>query len=125
MKNKLLRLCVGIGILGIMGFLAICAYIGTSVNALCVESQKIYGGQHVESLIRFVDDASNTLKERNRAIWALGQLQDPKALGTLKRYYTGEPCDHLKILCQYELVKAIKLCEGRMNITAIFWRKFI
>jgi hypothetical protein len=52
----------------------------------------------------------------------LGQLGDQKSLVVLKSYYTGEPCDHEKFLCQYELEKAIKLLEGGFNITAFVWR---
>jgi len=63
--------------------------------------------------------------KRNHAIWALGQLGDKRALPSLEKLYTGEPCDHSKYVCQYELKKAIKLCRGGLNITAWTWRRFV
>ncbi len=66
----------------------------------------------VEALIAVVDDPSADLQERTDAVWALGQMRDPRALPVLKKYYTGEPCDHEKAICQYELSKAIGKIEG-------------
>jgi len=56
-----------------------------------------------------VGDETNSLEERNTAVWALGQIGDKKALEVLKKSYTGEPCDHTKYLCQHELEKATGL----------------
>ena len=35
-----------------------------------------------------------------------------RSLPVLEAVYTGEPCDHEEVLCQYELEKAIKRCGG-------------
>jgi len=77
----------------------------------------------VQALIMFVDSDENSLAERNRAVWALGQIGDKRALEVLRKYYTGKPCNHSENLCQYELKKAIKLCEGGTNITAFIWKR--
>ncbi len=77
----------------------------------------------VQALIMFVDSGENSLSERNRAIWALGQIGDKRALEVLRKYYTGKPCNHSENLCRYELKKAINLCEGGTNITAFIWRQ--
>ena len=79
----------------------------------------------VSALIKQLDDEDNSLRERNYAIWSLGQLGDEQALPVLEKYYTGiipdrEPYD--KTLSQYEMKKAIKLLEGGVNLGAWVWR---
>ncbi len=69
-----------------------------------------FPGDRVEALVALVE-SDRSFGERNRAVWALGQLRDRRALPVLKRYYTGAPCDHARYLCQYELKKAIRLLE--------------
>ncbi len=48
-----------------------------------------YKGDCVEALTQLVKDQENTFRERNRAIWALGQLGDKRALSVLEELYTG------------------------------------
>lgn len=95
-------------------------WIGQSVEEKCVMAQEKYGGECVEALRAKLEDPSVSLDEKNKTVWALGQLGDRKALSVLKKYYTGEPCDHEKYLCQYELEKAIKLLDGGFNLTRLF-----
>ena len=64
------------------------------------------------ALIEYMNSESHPLKERNRAVWALGRLRDPRALPALEGVYTGDLCEHARFLCQYELEKAIKRCGG-------------
>lgn len=75
-----------------------------------------------KSLLAVTTNTSLPLKERNRAIWALGQLGNQQALSTLELLYTGKECDHDHSLCQHELYKAIRLCQGELNIAALVWR---
>jgi hypothetical protein len=75
-------------------------------------AQREYGGDRVEALIAFVDADQHPLSERNRAVWALGQISDPRALPVLRKHYTGAECQHARFLCQYELKKAIDNCSG-------------
>ena len=79
-------------------------------------------GDRVSALIAYIDSPTHTLRERNRAIWALGQLGDARALPVLEKHFTDGPCDHSRALCQYELRKAIRLCRGGTNIPALIWR---
>jgi len=58
------------------------------------------------------------LAERNRAVWALGELEDRAALPVLRHYHTGARCDHAAGLCQYELGKAIQKIEGTWGLRA-------
>src|SRR3989338_5428385 len=79
----------------------------------------------ISALIMVLNDDSNSFRERNSAVWAMGQLGDRKALSYLRQYYSGnipkrESLD--KGLSQYELKKAINLASGGINITSIFWR---
>jgi len=113
--------------LGVMFFVYVisCSWIGVGVREKCVMAKEVYGGGCVEALVSFVDDEGNSLEDRNGAVWALGQLGDERALVVLNKYYTGGECDHDKYLCQHELKKAIKLCKGGFNVSALVWRNGI
>jgi hypothetical protein len=73
--------------------------------------------------MRYVEDTSHSLRERNRAVCALGQIGDRRALPVLQKHYSGKPCDHGSALCQRELGKAIELVEGGVNATALVWKR--
>lgn len=77
-------------------------------------AQREFPGDRVEALMQYVQSESHSLRERNHAVWALGRLRDARALPVLRRYYTGEKCQHDKFLCQSELRKAIDLCSGKL-----------
>lgn len=115
-----------VGIITVSGMFFIGSLvIGNSVKDVCQISQTKYEGDCVGSLVVSVDDENNSFRERNRAIWALGQLGDKRALIVLESNYTGveknrEPLN--ENLSQYELEKAIKLTKGGNNITAFVWR---
>ena len=119
-KLLLYAFAAGLGV-AFLSLIGISVWIGSGVKKECQIAKKEYAGDCVEALSALVDDESHTFKERNRAVWALGQLGDQRALTVLNKYYTGEECQHDKFLCQYELKKAIKLAEGSFNITALFW----
>lgn len=132
MKTKhLLNSFLFVGAIGLSTFLLFfvitVTWIGFDVKKMCRQAQLKYGQEIgcTDALITFLNDPSNSLRERNSAIWALGQLGDSKALPVLQSYYTGdipnrEPLD--QTISQYELKKAINLASGGINITAIFWR---
>lgn len=65
----------------------------------------------VSALLEYVQSESHTLRERNLAVWALGQARDGRALIIPEGFLTGEQCRHDSELCQKELKKAIKLCK--------------
>lgn len=79
-------------------------------------------GDRVLALMAYVESPKHTLRERNRAVWALGQLGDARALPVLEPKFTGRDCDHERDLCQHELRKAIRLCRGAANVAAAVWR---
>jgi hypothetical protein len=99
--------------------------IGYSVKAECRLARDKYPGDCVEALMSYLDDDNNGFRERNSAIWALGQLDDSRSLPVLKKYYTGfsgERCNRGQELSQLELKRAIGYMEGNANITTFFWR---
>jgi len=112
----------GAGIV-VFSFLFVSLQIGSSIKEKCRLAQEVYKNSDcIEALIELAEDEEGrALKERRGAVWALGQLQDKRALPVLEKYYTGEPCDHEKYLCQYELKKAINLING-FNASALVWR---
>lgn len=96
--------------------------ISTGVHAAGQAALRDHPGDRVLALIAYVDSPHHSFRERNRAVWALGQLGDRRALPVLEKHFTGEACDHQRRLCQYELRKALELCRGGTNILGAIWR---
>jgi hypothetical protein len=71
-----------------------------------------FGGDRVKGLMSVVECDSCSLRERDMAVWALGELRDRRALPVLKPHFTNAKCNHATGLCQYELGKAIMKIEG-------------
>ena len=93
-----------------------CWSIGSSVKQISAQAAQEYSGDRVEALIAYMQSEKHSLRERNRAVWALGRISDRRALSVLEKFYMGEACDHNKYLCQHELKKAINLCKGGLNL---------
>lgn len=72
-----------------------------------------FPGDDVEALVALVQSEQHTLAGRNRAVHALGQIGDRRALPVLERFHTGRECQHSRFLCQQELGKAIDRCNGK------------
>ena len=84
------------------------------VRKNCNSAQDKYQANCVDSLIKVLETDGPTVKQKNDAIWALGQIADPKALPVLQKIYTGkipvrEPLD--RVISQYEIKKAIHWVE--------------
>lgn len=99
-------------------FVGISFGIRSAVKEMSAEAMKEYPGDRVEALITYVNSENHSLKKRNRAVWALGQIGDKRALSVMESFYTGVECDHEKQLCQRELKHAISGCKGGLNLTA-------
>lgn len=124
------KIIFSLTLLGSAAFLAVFIIssltIGSSVEDTCETAIKKYQGDCTKALTQTLKDEKNSYRERNSAIWALGQLGNKKALPVLQNYYTGkipekEPLD--QTISQYELKKAIKLLEGGTNLSAFVWRR--
>jgi HEAT repeat protein len=96
--------------------------IGSGVHAASEAALLERPGDRVLALMAYVESPQHTLRERNRAVWALGQLGDARALPVLERHLTGRDCDHGRVVCQREVRKAIGLCRGATNMAAFAWR---
>jgi hypothetical protein len=70
-----------------------------------------FPGGRAEALIQLVDCGECRIRDRNQAVWALGQMVEARAAPVLRRHYDGRPCDHHARLCQYELGKALRMME--------------
>ncbi|MHC4657123.1 MAG: hypothetical protein ACYS91_19220 [Planctomycetota bacterium] len=105
-------------VLVLVMFMVVCFSIRSAVKEMSAEATKEYPGNRVEALKAYVSSESHSLKKRNRAVWALGQIGDKSALAVLESFYIGGDCDHEKHLCQRELSHAIYGCKGGLNLTA-------
>jgi hypothetical protein len=113
-----------IGLL-LIAYLGLNALIYWGVRAEAKKAMAAFHGDRVAALIAVVDCDACDLRDRNHAVWALGQLHDKRALPVLHKYYTGKPCDHRRRVCQYELSKAIKWTEGKAYTAPQLWRPLI
>ncbi len=121
---------IGIGALGLviiafLIFIITSLWIGSDVRRYCNNAKKIYRGNCVSALTEMVNDVGMPFRDRNHAIWALGQLGDPKPLTYFNKYNTGKIPEKESLdneLSQYELAKAMKLMQGGLNLSALVWR---
>lgn len=110
-------------------FLIIFSYslyaIYKDVKANCLKAQDEYKVDCVGSLIKVVQSENKTFRQKNSAVWALGQLADKKALPFLyelnKSLTQQERCAYDGYLCKYEVQKAIRWCESG-NVTSWMYR---
>ena len=100
-------------LLVIAGYWAVFASIHAGVSDAVRSAETRYPGDRVQALCTLVDCQICSLADRNRAVWALGQLRDPHALPVLMKYYTRQKCDHASDLCQYELQKALEAIQRK------------
>jgi hypothetical protein len=98
--------------------------IGSGVRSFSHTAQAHFPGNRVESLIAMVECKSCDLQDRNHAVWALGQLKDPRALQVLEKYVTGAKCDHRRNLCQDTLQTALRHLRHKDNSwrESLIWR---
>jgi hypothetical protein len=111
----------GIGIL-LLAYAGICLVVGAGVGDAVGRARLSFPGDPGKALIAVATSGDFPLKDRNRAIWALGQTGDVRAVGALEALLTGEPCDHASAVCQRELRRAIRQCRGGANLTRWTWR---
>ena len=122
--NTLLYLAaVGLSIV-VFGFVVGATWIGYEIKTECQQAQRQYDGDCVQALSAVLADEDNSFRQRNSAVWALGQIGDPRPLELLQSYYTGNiPAKGSldEALSQYELKKAIDQVSGGMNILRWIW----
>jgi hypothetical protein len=106
-------LAVGLFLFLCAGFVGLTWRLQADAHDLGALAMNEFTGDEVEALAALVRSDKHTLAERNRAVQALGQIGDSRALPVLETFYTGQACQHDKFLCQSELRKAIDRCRGR------------
>ena len=98
-----------------------CWILFSEVKEVCDKAVQEFKGDTIESLTELLHSDKYGYEEKNDAIWALGQIEDPKALPVLERFYTGIPCEKPcrrdQSICQYEVRKALKTCRGAFSVT--------
>jgi hypothetical protein len=126
-KNRgALALCAAaILVLAVAGLVTLERIIDREVAATADRARDRFSGDRTAALVRLVDCEQCTLKERNRAVWALGQIGHESALPVLRKHHTGGECDHTSRLCQYELDKAIRKIDGTHSVLQTSLTKWI
>ncbi|MCL4366686.1 HEAT repeat domain-containing protein [Patescibacteria group bacterium] len=94
--------------------------IHRQVESSCQRAKSLYPGDCVEALLSLVSSEQNTFRERNNAIWALGQIANPRALPTLtildETLAAQTTCSYDEGLCKFEVEKAIKwIAQGNLT----------
>ncbi len=124
-KKHFRVLGISLSIFFIVAFAYTFFAIYKGVQTTCSIAIKEYKGDCVDSLIRLVESDKSTLRQKNSAIWALGQMADKKALPLLydldKSLPDQEKCSLDACLSKYEVQKAIKWCE-KGNITSWMYK---
>jgi hypothetical protein len=96
------------------------------VSEICTFATDRYPGDHIEALIALTADEDAPFADRNRAIWALGQIGDERALSLLKRLDTPEiqekPYDSNSFIVQYSVEKAIDQINSNFVVTRWMYR---
>jgi hypothetical protein len=82
-------------------------YIKIEAHSIANNAVQVFEKDKIESLIAVIDANNYTLKDKNKAIWALGTLKDERALPKLESLFSGKACNHNSSLCQYEIGKTI------------------
>ena len=95
--------------------------IGSGIRDGCQTAQVHFPGKRVEALIAMVECESCNMQDRNHAVWALGQLDDPRALPVLEKLNTGNKSNHMS---DYRLEIALRHLrhEDNNRFESVLWR---
>lgn len=117
-------LMLGVGLI-LLAYGGVCLVIGAGVDDVLEKARVRFSGNDTNALVAMMNSSDIPLKDRNLAVWALGQLGDTRAAASLEKLLTGKPCDHATVVCQRELRKAIRQCRGGANVTRWAWKPFV
>jgi len=103
-----------------------CKAIFSEVQSICKMAQEQFEGDEVEATIAMLQSEQTSFVQKNKAVYALGQIGDKRALPALQGQVTGipceKPCPKHKYVCQYNLETAIKGCSGKFSLTRWMYR---
>ena len=114
-KKRKFRIARIIAIILLAGALLLGAmevWIRLEANYYANSAVKKFRLGKIPSLVAMIGSSDYTLKQKNMAIWALGELKGKEALPELESLLTGRPCNHQTEVCQYEVKKAIHKIKG-------------
>ncbi len=98
--------------------------IGSGVRTYSQVAQTQFPGKRVEALIAMVECHTCSMQDRNNAVWTLGQLDDPRAIPVLEKYYVEASRDQAGSLSQIKLqiaLRHLKHNDGNRYESAL-WR---
>ena len=122
MKKKTLVITVIVTLLLlIIGLFGLRTWIYSDAIQAAEEAQARFSGDRVEALIAQLKSDEMPMRQKNRSVWALGQLRDKRAVPSLERLVTNEQCDHVNFICQSEVKKALGHCRGE-TYGLFFWK---
>ncbi len=120
MKRIFISIGFGVGVVIICFIISVRTWIGLGIKERINIAKQQYSGIAEDALISYLVDTTHTPRDRSDvAIWTLGQIHSQKALPILKELYKNDPqgktCKyhHDKVLCQYEIHKAIVSIEHK------------
>jgi hypothetical protein len=122
MRRKLLLTGAGMLALMVIVLAGIIISIRSGLQRFSDDAVRQFPGDRAAALIRLVDCDTCSLEDRNHAVWALGQMVEARSIAVLKKHFDGQRCDHTTRLCQYELRKAIRMIETRLERSGPAWR---
>ncbi len=116
MKNKILIFITIIGLTFTFSVVYSFYTIYQSVSEISAKAKSNFSFDTVESLVALIESDKFSYFDKNRAIWALGQIGDKRALPLLNRLNTDEiqnkPLNTKNYIVQYTVEKAIKQING-------------
>ncbi len=103
--KKILAYAIPVSLIMIIAILILMFWnIYSPVKSLCQVAQAEFGGDCVEALLGYIESDNHSFKEKNHAIWAIGQFGDKRATPVLEKLYTGKacekPCQTDRYICQ-------------------------
>jgi hypothetical protein len=106
------KIILAIIILGVLAVASGFFSLFYTVRKTCNSAKEKHQGKCQTALVLVLEDEKATPKEKNDAIWALGQMAEPESLSALENIYAGkvpegrEPLN--EVVSQYEIEKAIR-----------------
>ena len=129
-KTNLQKFILSVILIGFAAFCILCAIslsmIYSGVESICEIASNKFESDNVEALISLIKSDEFSFKQKNKAIWALGQIGDRRALPLLQKLDTDEiqkkPIHSDKYIVQYSVEKAIRQIKSDFIVTRWMYR---
>lgn len=129
-KTTLRKIILSVILIGLAAFIILFAIsllmIYSDVESICEIASNKFESDNIEALISLIESDEFSYKQKNKAIWALGQIGDKRALPLLRKLDTDEiqkkPYDSNKNIVQYSVEKAIRQIDSDFIVTRWMYR---